>query len=182
MSIADEHFDFQQRMQAQGVIFSFVGYLSEGILFSLGESLREKMRLDATDANVAKRVFSIFVEQVQNIIRYSAERLEPGPPAELSSGMVTVGRDQTHFFVVCGNLVGRTEGRELERRLRELAEMDKASIKTYYREKLREPGPLESRGANIGLIEIARRSSRPIEFGFAEASQDRAFFCLKAYI
>ncbi|EXJ14072.1 SiaB family protein kinase [Imhoffiella purpurea] len=184
MSMAEDYFRFHQKMVGEGVIFSFVGYLSEGILFSLGEALKQKMRLDATDANVTKRVFAIFVEQVQNIIRYSAERLESdeGRPNELSSGMITVGREEGHFFVVCGNCVLRDEGEALTRRLTALAAMDKDSIKTYYREKLREPAEEGSRGASIGLIEIARRSTRPIEFGLTELSGDRAFFCLKAFI
>jgi hypothetical protein len=184
MPIANEYLDFHQRMLGQGVIFSFVGYLSEGILFSLGEALKQKMRLDSTDANVTKRVFSVFVEQVQNIIRYSADRLyaDAGTPTEMSSGMITVGRDATHFFVVCGNIVAREEGEDLRRRLEELVVMDQESIKTYYRAKLREPPEDGSRGASIGLIEIARRSSRPIEFGLTELEDERAFFCLKAYV
>ncbi|MBK1724125.1 SiaB family protein kinase [Thiocystis violacea] len=184
MPMASEYFDFHQRMLGQGVIFSFVGYVSEGILFSLGEALKQKMRLEATDANVTKRVFSIFVEQVQNIIRYSAERIEAesGLPSEMSSGMITVGHDETHFFVVCGNIVRRAEGEELQRRLAQLAVMDPDSIKAYYREKLREPSEENSRGASIGLIEIARRSTRPIEFGLTDLGDERAFFCLKAFI
>ncbi|QGU33885.1 SiaB family protein kinase [Thermochromatium tepidum] len=184
MSIAAQYFDVHQRMRDQGVIFSFVGYVSEGILFSLGEALKQKMRLDETDANVTKRVFSIFVEQVQNLIRYSADRLqsENGTPTELSSGLVMVGRDATHFFVVCGNVVGRAEGEDLCSRLEELARMDPDTIKSYYREKLREPPEAGSRGASIGLIEIARRSTRAIEFGLTELEAERAFFCLKAYI
>lgn len=184
MSIASEYLDVHQRMRDQGVIFSFVGYVSEGILFSLGEALKQKMRLEETDANVTKRVFSIFVEQVQNIIRYSAERLqaESGTPTEMSSGLITVGHDATHFFVVCGNIVGRAEGEDLRVRLDELARMDPDTIKSYYREKLREPPEAGSRGASIGLIEIARRSTRPIEFGLTGLDADRAFFCLKAYI
>lgn len=184
MPIADDYLYFHQRMLGHGVIFSFVGYVSESILFSLGEALKQKMRLEATDANVTKRVFSVFVEQVQNIIRYSDERLEAGSgrPAEMGSGMVTVGRDEAHFFVVCGNIVKHDEGAALCRRLEALAAMDSAAIRSHYREKLREPVEEGDRGASIGLIEIARRSTRPIEFGMAGLGDGRAFFCLKAYI
>ncbi|KXX65650.1 SiaB family protein kinase [Marichromatium gracile] len=184
MSIATEYFAFHRQLQERGVVFSFVGYLSEGILFSLGEALKQKMSLEDADSRVIKRVFSIFVEQVQNIIRYSAERVEGdlGKPVELSSGMVVVGRERDRFFVVCGNMVRRDEAAELQRRLEQLASMDKDSLKSYYRERLRAPVEDDSRGGNIGLIEIARRSTDPIEFGFVEVTEARSFFCLKAYI
>ncbi|MBN2887479.1 MAG: SiaB family protein kinase [Chromatiaceae bacterium] len=184
MSMTAESLAFHQQLQARGVIFSFVGYLSEGILYSLGEALKQKMSLEATDANVIKRVFSVFVEQAQNIIRYSADRVagELDRPVELSSGLVVVGREEGRFSVVCANIVAHTEVGRLRERLEQLAAMDADELKSHYREKLREPSEADSRGGSIGLIEIARRSSAPIEFGFIELDAERTYFCLKAYI
>jgi hypothetical protein len=184
MQLASDYFEFQQLTGNRGLIFSFVGFLSEGILYSLGQALKQKMTLDETDANVTRRVFSIFVEQVQNILRYSAERVigAPGRPTELSSGMISVGREAEGFFVVCGNVMRETEAQALAKRLETIAHLDKSQLKALYRERLREPSEADHGGGNVGLIEIARRSSRPIEFGFVPAGEQQFFFCLKAYI
>jgi hypothetical protein len=179
-----EYYGFQQELSGKGIIFSFTGYVSEGILFALGEALKQKMVLDEADINVTRKVFSIFVEQVQNVIRYSADRVagEIGKRIELSSGMIAVGREDAHFFVVCGNVMHREDAGMLRERLQLLATMDKDALKSYYREKLKEPPEEQSKGASIGLIEIARRASEPIEFDFMEIDDDHAYFCLKAYI
>lgn len=182
--LANDYYLFQQELTRKGIIFSYTGYVSETILAALGEALRQKMSADEADRNVAKRVFSVFVEQVQNIIRYSADRIETGsdPHTELSSGVITVGHQEGRFFVVCGNIIHRSDAGSLRDRLQNLATMDKETLKSFYKQKLREPPEQDSKGATIGLIEIARRTSEPIQFDFQELDDGNAFFCLKAYI
>ncbi|MCB2186892.1 MAG: SiaB family protein kinase [Deltaproteobacteria bacterium] len=182
--LAREYYHFKNGLNDKGIIFSFTGFISEKILFALGEAIKQKMALEDTEPNITKKVFSIFVEQVQNIIRYSAERISGGPetPVILSSGVITVGSEGKRFFVVCGNVVNRRQEQSLRQRLEHLASLDKAGLKEYYREQLKEPPAEDSQGATLGLIEIARRSSVPVEFDFCDIDANQAFFCLKAYI
>ncbi|WP_018864486.1 MULTISPECIES: SiaB family protein kinase [Thioalkalivibrio] len=182
--IAEEVLGFQRNMTRRGIIFSFTGYISEGILKALGDALRQKIRLESTDNKTVNRVFSVFVEQVQNIIRYSAERIEHDaePPVELSSGMITVGSEKGRFFVICGNIIAREDADTLGGRLSELQGMDSEALRRFYKEKLREPPDEGSKGGSIGLIEIARRASEPIQFDFEHLSDEYSYFVLKAYI
>jgi len=182
---ADDYNQYRHWLTGQGVIFSFSGYLSEDMLSTLGSALKKRMALAETDSNVAKRVFSVFVEQVQNVIRYSSDRLSgEAPPVEMSAGMISVGAEAGRFFVVCGNTVDAPEVEALRERLDFLAGLDPTALRAYYREKLREPPEAQSLGASIGLIEIARRSSEPITHDFVWMDEDhhRAFFCIKAFI
>lgn len=182
--LAQEYSAFKRELDAKGIIFSFSGYLSEGILYSLGEALREKMALEEKDGPTVRRVFSVFVEQMQNIVRYSAEKLArvDRQTIELSAGMVTIGTENDTFFIVCGNAVHNRDVPKLRERLEFLKGLDRESIKTYYREQLRENPEEGSRGATIGLIEIARRASQPIEYDFTDMDGDKSFFCLKVRV
>jgi len=182
--LAERYRAFKSMMDERGIIFSFSGYLSEGVLYSLGEALRHKMTLEDTDITTVKKVFSVFVEQSQNIIRYSADKLVgPGDHGiELSSGMVTIGREEGHFYIVCANSMRQDQVEKLRERLETLKSMDKEEIKTYYREQLREAPDADSRGGTIGLIEIARRASAPIEFDFKPEDNGTSFFCLRVSI
>jgi len=127
--LAKEYFDFQERLSSRGLMFSFTGYVSEGILFALGEALKQKIAVDVKDQNVTKKVFSVFVEQVQNIIRYSADRVTSAPgeaPVELSSGVIAVGQESAKFFVVCGNVVSTDDTTRLRQRLEHLKQAGEA--------------------------------------------------------
>lgn len=182
--LAKEYYEFKSGLNQKGIIFSFTGYISEKILFALGEAIRQKMAVEAVGPGLTKKVFSVFVEQVQNIIRYSEDKIAGGDGKSqvLSSGVIIVGEEQGHFFIVCGNMVSTQSMEKLKERLAHLATLDKAQLKAFYKEKLKAPPEDESQGATIGLIEIARRSSEPVEWDFLQTDPSQAFFCLKAYI
>lgn len=182
--LAPQYRAFKRMLDERGILFSFSGYLSEGILYSLGDTLRQKMTLDETDLTTIKKVFSVFIEQAQNIIRYSAEKVlgTVGKSVELSSGMVTIGTEEGRFFIVCANTILEEDVPRLKQRLELLQKMDKDEIKAYYKEQLREAPDEKSRGATIGLIEIARRASEPIQFDFERIDAEKFFFCLKVSI
>lgn len=182
--LAEKYYQFKKMLDEQGVIFSYSGVVSETILFGLGDTVKQKMQVDEADSTTIKKVFSIFVEQFQNIIRYSAEKSggERKDGREMSSGVISVGRDQGQFFVVGGNLVHNRDLPRLRERLEYLTSLDKEELKAYYKKKLREESEEASKGASIGLIEIARRAAGPILFDFKAVNDNYTFFCLKAFV
>lgn len=182
--LATEYYEFKNGLTSKGIILSYTGYVSEKILFALGEAIKHKMAQEEIGRGVTNKVFSIFVEQVQNIIRYSEDKIPDNEGAEviMRSGVITVGREGERFFVVCGNVVSSESMTKLRARLDYLAGLDKTQLKAYYKEKLKEGPDEDSQGAAVGLIEIARRSSEPVKWDFLELDSERAFFCLKAFI
>lgn len=183
--LAGNYYQYKQYFDQDGVIFSFSGPISEGILFALGDALKKKLSLEDTDANTVKRVFSIFVEQVQNIIRYSIERVDginKDAPVALGSGIIIVGFQNGRFYVGCGNTVYSDDAAYLGKQLEILRKLNKDELRSVYREKLREEAEDPGKGANLGLIEVARRSSVPIEFDFLDIDAKKVFFCIKSYI
>ena len=66
----------------QGIIFAYSGYMTEPVLSGVGEALKQKLTIDDADTKTLRSVFAVFVEQMQNIIRYSAEKAQAAlPPA-----------------------------------------------------------------------------------------------------
>ena len=181
--LAQEYYRFRQDLQEKGIIMSFSGGVSESVLLSLGDTLKRQIRHEDVDARTEKRVFSVFVELVQNIIRYSADAIaDDRDEADLASGLISVGMKDQQFFVVCANTVRREDVAGLREKLDELRGMDREALRAYYKKKLREPADADSKGASLGLIEIARRASEPIEFDFVDVDDGTAFFSLKACI
>ena len=179
--LAEDYHRFKAALDSRGIIFSYSGMVSESLLLALGSALKQKMAIEHTDRNTANRVFSVFVEQVQNIIRYSEERPDDEDNG-LRSGVISVGHDTDGFFVVCGNYMKQDRVSRLRERLEHLLTLDKDGLKAFYRERLKAPPDEESQGATLGLIEIARRSSAPVEYDFHAVDPDRTFFCLRSFI
>lgn len=173
--------DLKDFAQEKGILFFYSGYFSQRVLLATGEVIRQKMDVEHLDQNVTKKVFSIFVEQVQNIIRYSDEKIAEDDQ-EMRYGIVLVGRTGDRFFVACGNIMPNNDVPRLEEALSKIAKMDQGELKVLYKEKLRAGPDEHSKGAGIGFIEIARRATGPIEFAFRPVDDTRSFFTLKAYI
>ncbi len=177
-------FDLFNRLRGEGILFCFCGPTSQGILEGLGDALKQKMEREAAGSELIRRVFAVFVEQVQNVINYSAERVA-GPPeaeGEMREGVVVVGRQGESCFVLVGNYVDEEEGRRLAEQVLMLRGMDKEQLKAHYKEQRRKAPPAGSKGAGLGIIETARKASRPLELDIRDTGQGRVFFTLKAII
>lgn len=184
MSLAPMHYQIRELLQNQGVIFCYSGYMNEGILASIGQAIKQKLLLEETDANTSRTVFSIFVEQMQNVIRYSAEQEADTATLVnvLSYGTLTVGRDADGYFIICGNKVQVGDVSRLKEQLTLIQQMSREDLKGLYKQILKGAIPEGSKGAGVGFVDIARRASRPIEFDFMDLDGQYAFFSLKATI
>jgi len=188
--LAGQLLDLRSKLHNHGVIFAYSGYVTEPVLSGVGEALKQKLTIDDADTKTLRSVFAIFVEQMQNIIRYSAESVgqelpaptEEGALMEMRYGILTIGREEDDYVVCAGNLVRKEDVGRLKERLERIRNMSKEDLKVLYKEQLRADPEQGSKGAGLGLMEIARRASMPIEFDFADIDGDHVFFALKATI
>ncbi|WP_130471524.1 SiaB family protein kinase [Candidatus Magnetaquicoccus inordinatus] len=149
-----------KQAEADGVIFCMRGPMSQGVVEMLEHVLKKRTAQELGDHGKSLRVFSVFVEQVQNIIRYSEERVQlSAEGGDAGVGMVIVGHRQGQFYVSCGNLIKAEDQPRLQQQLQLLQGMDKDQLRAYFKERGRSPAPVGSKGAGLGLIEIVRRAS-----------------------
>lgn len=183
--LAQELSDLRDTMQREQVMFCFSGYMTEDVLTGIGSALKKKMEIEDADRSTSKGLFSIFVELVQNVIRYSAEyETAPDKPGllDLRYGVLTVGLADNHYFVSCGNLVKPHDAKRLADGLKHIQSLDKDGLKALYKETLKGETPEGSKGAGVGFIEIARRATNGFEYDFKDVEDGNTFFALKAFI
>lgn len=182
--LAQEMFDFRDELNDRGVMFCYSGYMTEQVLTAIGSALRTKLELDNTDRQVAKSLFSVFVEQVQNIIRYSAEREfhKDDDDKELRYGILSVGKQDKAFFVACGNLIIEADVDRLRSSLEHISSLDRKGLRQLHKQTLKGETPEGSKGAGVGFIDIARQANHGFEFDFMPVDSSHSYFCLKAYL
>jgi hypothetical protein len=114
--LAKDLYRLRGLLRQRKIIFCYSGYVNERVLGGVGEALKQKMVIEEADTKTLRSVFAVFVEQMQNIIRYSAEK-EPEsaqadqdePPLEIRYGVIAIGQSDAGFCVEAGNLVGFIE-------------------------------------------------------------------------
>lgn len=182
--MAVQLFDLYRNLMDEGIIFCFCGPASQSIVEGIGDALMQKMEREEADRFVSRKVFAVFVEQMQNVVFHSAEVVPggDGTTGQMGYGVVVVGREDECFFVRSGNYVNRKDADQLAHQLERIRGMDKAQLKQFFKEQRKKETPEAAKGAGLGFIDTARKASRPIEFEIASGHGDMVFFSLKAMI
>lgn len=175
---------FYVDLNQRGIIFSFSGPISQEVIEGIGGTLKHKMEIEDADLNTSQKVFSIFIEQMQNIVNYSADRviLEERSEGEIRKGVLIVGKEDDHYYVLCGNKIKKESQESIREQLGLVARLDKDELKKLYRERRKKPTENDSKGSGLGFIEMARKSTRPIEFDISTVDSDFVFLTIKAVI
>jgi Family of unknown function (DUF6272) len=184
---ARELFDIRNVLRKQEIIFAYSGPVTETVLSGVGEAIKQKLVIDDADTKTLRSVFAVFVEQMQNMIRYSAEKVPIGDTESpfneiMRYGILTIGREGDGYVIHAGNLVSHSDVERLRERLSKIRSMNKEELRAVRKERLRGDPEEGSKGAGLGLMEIARRASKPIEFDFSDVDDEHAFFTLKAAV
>lgn len=177
-------FDFYSQLKKEGIIYCFCGPFSQSVMEGVGATLRLKLDLEDMDLNISQKVFAIFVEQVQNIINYSAERIPPQgvDDCEISLGAFIVGQEDKNFYLLCGNMVKNEDVPGLKDRLGQLRGLDREQLKALYRERRKMDPAKGSKGAGLGFIDMARKAGKPLDYVFTPLDGELTFFSLKVHI
>lgn len=174
----EELYKFKKYLNKAGVILSFTGPFTQDFLSGIGEVMRQNMKLEKVGS-----FFSVFIEQTQNIMHYSKERLSEAQDEDKSAiGIVLVGYANEHYFVTGGNVIENSKVDNLRDKLAIVQKMNKDELKKYYKEQRRSEPEEGSKGAGLGFIEIARRTAEPIEFDFNKIDEKNSFFSFEAVI
>ena len=126
-------------------------------------------------------VFSVYIEMSQNI-RHYASRMGYDDFAAAAT-VVIAETGGGHYTVSAGNAVERDDGEILLRKIDHLSRLDKGELKALYKQQLRLPRESgQASGAGLGLIEMARKSSEPLQARLDESRDGKVFFSLHAVI
>jgi len=169
-------------LQTNDISFCYRGYLTESMLLSIGDSIKKTLAMNDADKKTSRNAFSVFVEQVQNVIRYSSQRGVVEEESEGSYGILTLGKEDGKTYIDCGNQIDVKDVDRIKESLENIKKLDRKELKTLYKTILKGDVPEGSKGAGVGFIEVALRSQNGFDYGFVEIDPETYFFSLKAYV
>lgn len=182
----DNHLlDVQSVLRNNGILISFSGRLSQQLIEEYGEAVKTYLESEAQSTKEIIHTFSIFIEQTQNIKNYCAGRQEnPSKDRIAQSCIVTIGMNDQGNFICSGNLVENADIPELTARIDAILQLNKEELKKLYKDRLRQglsDSPADA-GAGVGLIDMARKATLPLEYTVTPRSEGLSFFTLKAVV
>ena len=178
---AHDLFTLRETYNAQRIMLCFNGPFSRSLIEEIGNALRNYLEREKAQPSAATDVFAAYIEMTQNIRHYSDVHAYGDADADAT---VVIARDPDGRHIVsAGNVVETADGEALMQRIAQLNALDKAGRKTLYKEQLRAPREASSKsGAGLGFIDIARKSTAPMQAALRTLREGRAFFSLRVVI
>lgn len=167
---------FKETLAQEGILISFNGSFSNSIIEEIGRAIRTYLQEEKLSGGVISDVFSVYIEQTQNIRNYIELNGMANTPA--GEAVVTIAKKNGYYTISSGNSVKKEDVQKLTDYLERLNSLDKKELRKLYKEQLRKPANPEARSAGLGLIEIARKASEKMQYQFQNQNAAYDFFNL----
>jgi hypothetical protein len=154
-------YDFYDQMRKHQTLLAFQGVVSQDLLSRLASSLKRKSSQE--DPNIGRKIFAIFIELSQNVSLHSIEKsysIKEDKP--IGVGYLLVSEADDHFLISSSNLIENSILDHVMERCQYINSLDDDELKDYYKEQRRAPQRPDKPGANIGLIDMVRKSNNPL--------------------
>jgi hypothetical protein len=175
--------DIQKILATNCILTCFSGRFSQGLIEEMGTAIKNHMESEARSKSVIYNVFSVYIEQTQNIKNYTSRKLGSPPDAKITnSAIVCIGTSGESYFIWSGNLIENSDIGLLRDRLELLSKQSKEELRQLYKDQLKKEVSLKGQGAGSGLIDIARKASAPIEYSFYPVDANFSFYEIKVMI
>ena len=152
----DNDFDFfayYAQLNHQNLILSYKGPLTDILLAEFSRDIREKLK---ENRKAGKKVFSVFMELSQNVLYYSKEVNHFGDRDKV--GTLVILQNDDGYQVITGNLIKTDSATLLLDKWKTVISLDRDALREYKRKLRDAPREGESRGAGIGLVQVALTS------------------------
>lgn len=168
--------NMRQQMSDHRILLSYRGVMSQDIVIALLNLAENKLSQTEQGSSVKNRVFSVMVECLQNITRHSEKNEFAG------SNIFMLGLGEAGFVIYSGNVIRSERKTELQSKLDRLNTMSDTELKDFYKYLIRNESLTEKENFGLGLIQIARKTGRPLYFDFEAIDADHSFFTLRTSI
>ncbi len=175
-------YDLKEGFTREEILICFSGPFSHSIIEELGNAVKKYLEIEQLTKASLMDVFSIFIEQTQNVRNYACMKTAEGnSDHDFNCGIVVIGKAGEKHVVSAGNIVERRDIAGAIDRLDSLRPMDKQALKAAYKEQLRN-SQSDPKGGGLGLIDMARKASEPLEYAIREIDDRYCFFSMKATV
>lgn len=176
--------EHKQLLDKEGIIYSFNGTVCQNILIGLGQVIEDIFNKETISQTDVLRIFSVYTEQMHNIMSYSSDKICMKNNRYESRGVSIIGYDKNKqkYFVGSANFIDKKDEDRLNSKLQKILGLDALGVKDYYRELRRSRKDSHSRGGGLGFLEMAKKSSEKLQYKIMTTEKNKIFFEIVVYI
>jgi hypothetical protein len=165
----------ERLMAENNVYLIWSGHITPDVGKEVISFTETKLTEDEIESNIRRRVFSIMVEIIENVAKFS-----PGRDHEEKLGMpVAMIRYKDKIYsLTTGNLILNTSIDQLKEKLDTINNYDKSGLKAFFRKSLSEQTSTSESTGNMGLIDMARKSGNKLIYQFEKINEIFSYYTI----
>jgi hypothetical protein len=166
-------------MESNKVVLSFKGDVTSELMSSILQIIEQRMD-DMNEApKLRKKVYNVLVECLQNLYHHIDETpCISGENGMDGSAIFMISLNNTGYSITTGNYIQRDRKESFEETLERINSLEKDELKQLYKEVLNNDGRSEKGGGGLGMIDIARKTGKKLNYAFAHHNDEYSFFSL----
>ncbi len=165
----------ERLMAENNVYLIWSGNISPDVEKEVLSFTETKLAEEVIEMNIRRRVFSIMVEILENVAKYS-----PGREPEEKFGMpvAMIRMEDKEYTLTTGNLILNTNVDFLKEKLDYINAYDDIGLRELFRKSLSGQTITSESTGNMGLIDMARKSGSKLDYQFEKINDLYSYFTL----
>jgi len=177
--IHQEFIQWFDDFQDNNILFMFKGDFNQELVNNIVVLIEGLPEVSEENIMVRNRMSGVIVECLQNICRHGES---PDGSVEMKPGMLLVRKRNDEYVIYIGNNLLTTKVEKLGDYINKINSLDLEGLKKFHREILVNTELFGKYGADLGLINIARKANKPFEFNFQTVDDIYSFFSFEISI
>ena len=175
----DSMAELERLMAENNISLLWSGHLTPDVGKEVISFTETKLSEDDIESSQKRRVFSILVEIIENVAKYS-----PGSEHEEKFGMpvAMIRYENRNYTITTGNLVKNEKVDHLKDTLDKINSYDKAGLKGLFRKSLSEQNNSSDGTGNMGFIDMARKSGSKLDYQFEKLNDSYSYYILSVRV
>lgn len=173
---------FYDKMDRNNILLSYKGEITSELLTSILDIIETKMDDMQEKPQLRKKVYIVLVELLQNLYHHMDDPSLNTAAEKVHKAILLIGKEQNHYKIITGNYVKNETVQPLKQKIDEINVLSPEEVREQYRKVLSNGQMSDKGGGGLGMIDIARRTGKPLSYDFMPVNDDFSFFTLNIIV
>jgi hypothetical protein len=164
---------------ANGINLVYIGKFNHNIIKMFSSMAEEDMKNGSVDLGTKRRVYHTMIEILQNMNRHSDEIADA---SHVGRGLFMIGKKGNNHFIITSNRIKNSNIKSLRDSIDIINNSSLEQLNDLYTNQLRFGKITEKGGAGLGLLDIARKTNKSLQYNFIPINKFYSYFILKVII
>lgn len=176
-------YDLYNRMESDKVLLSFKGDVTSDLTASVLHIIEQRLIDMQESPKLRKKVYNVMVECLQNLYHHIDAAFDNNAKdPNKKTAIFMIGLNSRGYSITTGNYIETARVGSFSERLDRINSLSPEELKQFYKEVLSSDERSEKGGGGLGMIDIARKTGKKLNYDFKPVSDTLTFFSLNINI